>query len=242
MKIEIWSDYVCPFCYIGKRRLEQALEKFPHKDQVEIVFKSFELDPSAPKDSDQSTIENLAQKYGTSIEQAKQMTDNVAEQAKTVGLQFNFEVMKHTNTFDAHRLAKFAEEKGKALELNEALLHASFITTERIGNDEVLVQIAEKVGLDREEVKEVLQSTKYSEEVRQDQFEARQLQIQGVPFFVFNRKYAVSGAQPESVFLNTLEKVWEEENKQPTLQTITDENAKGASCTDAGCDIPSKES
>lgn len=241
MKIEIWSDYVCPFCYIGKRRLESALQNFPHRNEVEVVFKSYELDPNASKDGKQPVIENLAQKYGTSIEQAKMMVANVEEQAKTVGLNLNFSKMVHTNTFNAHRLAKFAETKGVGDELTEKLLNAYFVQAKNIGSDEVLTSLGEEVGLNKEEIKQVLQSDQFQEAVRKEQLEARQLQVQGVPFFVINRKYAISGAQPESLFLNTLQKIWEEENNVSPLQTITNEEAPGASCTDEGCEIPPKK-
>lgn len=230
MKIEVWSDYVCPFCYIGKRRLEEALEQFPHRDQVEIIFKSFELDPNAPKQSDISEIEYLAQKYGMSIEQAKQMTNNVIEQAKTVGLLFQFDQMKHTNTFDAHRLAKFAETKGLGTKLTERLLRAHFIETKHLASHNVLLELACEAGLEKQDVEDILQSDKFASDVRADETEASMLRVQGVPFFVFNRKYAISGAQPADVFLKTLEKVWEEEKDQP-LQMISE----GMSCTDEGC-------
>ena len=238
MKIEIWSDFVCPFCYIGKRRLEQALEKFPEREHIEIIFKSFELDPYVETNHSISIHEALAKKYGIRVEEAKSMNENVIRQAKSVGLEYNFENMSPTNTFRVHRLAKYAETEGKALEMTERLLSAHFIESKRIDDLEHLVQLAEDVGLDREKVLEVLQDeTKYAEEVRRDEQEAGLLGIRGVPFFVINRKYAISGAQPEEVFLKALQKVAEEERPY-RLKEIAGNG--GLQCNEEGCDFPGK--
>lgn len=210
MKIEIWSDFVCPFCYIGKRLLEQALENFSHKDQVEIIFKSFELDQNVRNDQSISVHELLAKKYGMSVEKAKAMNAQVIQKAATVGLAFNFDETKQTNTLNAHRLAKYAESKGKAAQLTERILKAHFTESQFIGSDEKLIKLAVEVGLNQEEVQKVLTSNAYLENVRADEMEANQIGIRGVPYFVFNRKYAVSGAQPVEVFKNTLEKAWQE--------------------------------
>ncbi|MED4015617.1 DsbA family oxidoreductase [Sutcliffiella cohnii] len=238
MKIEVWSDYVCPFCYIGKRRLEQALQTFPQKDKVEVTFKSFELQPHLPSDPNVSVHEMLAKKMGATIEQAKSMNEQVIQSAASVGLAYNFDSMKQVNTLDAHRLVKFAEQRGKAAELTERLLSAHFIESQFLGANETLISLAEEVGLDRDEVQQVLSSNAHLEEVRQDQVEGQQLGVQGVPFFVFNRKYAISGAQPLEVFTQTLTKVWEEENGATPLQQV--QSTTGATCTDDGCEIPEK--
>ncbi|KAB7707821.1 thioredoxin domain-containing protein [Bacillus aerolatus] len=238
MKINVWSDFVCPFCYIGKRRLEAALDKFPHKDQVTIQFKSFELDPNAAKEAGKNIHEVLAAKYGMSIEQAKAANANVGEQAASAGLTFNFDKMKPTNTLDAHRLAKFAGEKGKEAELTERLLKAYFTDSLFISDHNVLAEIAGEVGLNKEEVLAFLASDRFTEEVRTDEEEARQLGVQGVPFFVFNDKYAVSGAQPVEAFTSALQKVWEEETGKPVLQNLSVDSVSGAFCTDEGCDVP----
>lgn len=236
MKIEIWSDYMCPFCYIGKRRLEGALEKFTHSGEVQIIFKSFELEPQAPKDSNKPMIEHLAEKYGITAEQAKQMVNNVMIQAKTAGLNFTFDGMKLTNTFDIHRLTKWAKEKGKDKEFTEKVFHAYFVENARIGNNEVLLQLASEAGLEKEEAKAVLDSDLYAKEVHQDEFEAKALNVRGVPFFVINRKYALSGAQPEDVFLEVLQKIWEEEEKQPAIKTVAS-NDESLQCSNEGCNI-----
>lgn len=241
MKIEIWSDFVCPFCYIGKRRLEMALEQFPNRDQVKIEFKSFELDPNAPKYSDKHINEALAAKYGMSVEDARRTNEGLKQQAATVGLTFNFDNMKPTNTFDAHRLAKFAKTVGKEAELTEKLLAAYFTESKNVGDHETLLDIAEAAGLDRQEALNVLQDEKaFANDVRIDQAIAQQYGIRGVPFFIINQKYAISGAQPTETFVGALQKVWEEENTKPILQDLSAEGGEGAVCTDEGCVVPEK--
>lgn len=211
MKIEVWSDYVCPFCYIGKRRLEEALEETGLKEKTEVVFKAFELDPNSPDASDESMQVVLAKKYGMSLEEAKKMTDNVKVQAKTVGLDYDFDKMTPANTFRAHRLAKLAEQEGIGAELSERLLQAYFIEGQKIGTNDVLLDLAEGVGLARDRVKEVLEGDEFTEEVRYDIAEAGKIGVRGVPFFVINRKYAISGAQPAETFAEALRKVAAEE-------------------------------
>lgn len=211
MKIEIWSDFVCPFCYIGKRRLEEALEQTGFASQAQVEFKSFELDPNTPKQSDKTMYEVLAEKYGSTVEAAKTMTAGVVEQAKTVGLDYNFEKMKPANTLDAHRLVKWASAQGKAKEANELLLHAYFIEGKAIGNNDVLLDLMESLDLSREEAEKVLNSKEYLADVRIDIAKAGQIGVRGVPFFVINDKYAISGAQPTETFVGALQKVVEEE-------------------------------
>ncbi|MED1203792.1 DsbA family oxidoreductase [Heyndrickxia acidicola] len=236
MRIEVWSDFVCPFCYIGKRTLEQALEKFSHKDQVEIVYKSYELQPDLKSDLNVSVDEMLAKKMGMTINQAKEMNKQVIQRAAEAGLKYNFDQMKQTNTLDAHRLAKYAEGKGKGAELTERILKAHFTEFQFIGSHETLINLAAEVGLDREESQKVLEGKDYLEEVRAEEAEAAQIRIQGVPFFVLNRKYAISGAQPIGVFINALEKVWEEENQFSPLQPI--QSKEGLVCKDDNCEVP----
>jgi predicted DsbA family dithiol-disulfide isomerase len=240
MKIEVWSDYVCPFCYIGKRRLELALDQFPHKDQVEVEFKSFELDPNSPKNIGQNIHEVLAQKYGMSVEKAKEANLGVGQQAASVGLTFNFDEMKPTNTFDAHRLAKFAQTQGKEAVVSERLLHAYFTESKHIGEFDTLANIAEAAGLNRQEVLNVLQDKNaYANDVRNDESLAQQYGVRGVPYFVINQKYAISGAQPTETFIGALQKVWEEESPRPVLQDLSTE--EDLSCADGSCAIPEKK-
>ncbi|KAA0948462.1 DsbA family oxidoreductase [Sporosarcina sp. ANT_H38] len=210
MKIEIWSDYVCPFCYIGKRRLEEALEQTGLGEKAEVVFKAYELDPNSPAVSDTLMKESLATKYGMSVEEAKKMTDNVVDQAKSVGLNYNFDAMTPSNTFNAHRLAKLAEQEGFDKTVSENLLKAYFIDGEKIGSVDVLLRIAEEAGISRDRAKAVLDSDEFADDVRTDIAEAQQIGVKGVPFFVINRKYAISGAQPAEAFANALRQAAEE--------------------------------
>lgn len=244
MKIEIWSDIGCPFCYIGKRKLDEALAAFPYKEQVEIVFKSYELDPNAPLYDGGNMYEKLAAKFGTSVEQAKQMTSGISEQAAQVGLVFDFAEAKTTNTFDAHRLTKFAGLHGKEEAIMEKLYAAHFTEGQDVGDVEVLADIAEAAGLDKEEALEVLRDkTFYANEVRADQEEAKQFGISGVPYFIINRKYAISGAQPTETFAGALQKVWEEKNAAPQLQNLspTGDDNDDPYCADGSCAVPPKQ-
>ena len=235
MRIEIWSDYMCPFCYIGKRRFEEALESFPHKDQVEVIYRSYELDPNEPRDTDQTTYDSLAKKYGMSVQEAKSMTENVVAQARTVGLSYDFDVIKPTNSFDAHRVTHYAAEQGKAKEMTEVLFSAYFEKGEHIGSREVLIRLAGEVGLDPKQAAKMLEESTYSEEVRSDEKQGADLGIQGVPFFVIDRKYGISGAQPLQVFTDALAQVWSE--SQP-LKVIG--GSDDALCTDDSCGISDK--
>ncbi|RCW50842.1 DsbA family oxidoreductase [Paenibacillus prosopidis] len=234
MKVEIWSDYACPFCYIGKRKFEMALERFEHKEKVETVFRSFELDPNADPNANKSTYSMLASKYGMSIEQAKATTVNVAEQAAAVGLTFNFENMVETNTFDAHRVVQYANEQGKAKEMSERLFKAHFTDNENVGNRSTLAQLAAEVGLDADQVSEMLATSSYKDDVRNQEEEGNRLGIRGVPYYVFDRKYAVSGAQSPEVFLDTLNKAWEEKYK---AFVQVNEGDNDSLCTDGSCAI-----
>lgn len=234
MKIEVWSDFVCPFCYIGKRRLEEALSSFPHRENVEIIFRSFELDPNAKKETSLSIHEMIAQKYGISVDEAKRANADIGKQAEALGLTFRFETMKPTNTFDAHRLAQYAKEKGKLDEVVERLFYAYFTESKRISDRNVLLELAEAAGLDRKEAEAVLDSERYAEHVRNEEAIAAQLGVRGVPFFVLNQKYAISGAQPVDVFRQALEKVWAEEQQSSSLQLLAE---KGKTCTDENCAI-----
>lgn len=234
MKIEVWSDFVCPFCYIGKRRLEQALDNFDHRNAVEIEFKSFELDPQAPFYNGKTIHQTLAEKYNMSIEQAKQANQNVGEQAASVGLVYHFDEMKPTNTFLAHRLAKYAKTKHKDALLTEKLLHHYFTENVLLSDPETLATIAESIGLNRAEALAVLNDEDaFADEVRADEAQAKKYGISGVPFFIINSKYAISGAQPLETFQHALEKVWEEE--KPAFQDLS--STDSGVCTDDSCNI-----
>ncbi|MGN7386432.1 DsbA family oxidoreductase [Sporosarcina sp. SAFN-015] len=235
MKIEVWSDYVCPFCYIGKRRLEEALKETGLESKAEVVFKAYQLDPNTPVGASGSVPEGLAKKYGIGLDEAKGMLQNVAMQAKTVNLDYDVDGMKVANTFSAHRLAKLSEAEGKGAAASERLLKAHFVNGEVIDSEETLLAIAEEVGLSMERAQQTLQSDEFADDVKKDIAEAGQLGVQGVPFFVINRKYAISGAQPAEVFTQALEKVAAEEGIQPQLKVLGSES-QGV-CTDDNCDI-----
>lgn len=212
MKVEIWSDVVCPFCYIGKRRFEEALEKFNGKDSVEIEWKSFQLNPDLNPNGKQNIHEHLAEVKGWTVDYAKQMSKQVSEMAAEVGLTYNMDQTVVANTFDAHRLIQYAKTKGLGDILEEKLFSAYFVEGKDIADFPTLIQIAEESGLDANTIQEILESKQYSDLVEYDVYEASQLGVRGVPFFVFDRKYGISGAQPLEVFERTFQQTLEETN------------------------------
>ncbi len=213
MKVQIWSDVVCPYCYIGKREFEHALAQFPHKDQVEVEWKSFELDREAPVRSADDMYDHLAKKYGRTREQAKEMVADVVERARTVGVEYNMDKAIMGNSFDAHRLIQYAKSKGMGDAAEERLFKAHFILGEHIGDRGKLKEIAEEIGLDGNEVEVMLKTDAFTEAVHADEYEAQQIGVRGVPFFVLDDKYAVSGAQQSEHFLGALHQAWGE--RQP---------------------------
>ncbi len=206
IKIEIWSDVACPFCYIGKRKFESALAQFEDKDHVEIEWKSFILDPHKITDTNMSIEESLAKRKGISIDEAKKMSSYATEAAKIVDLQYNFDKTVVANTFKAHRLLHFSKFNNLQNQMKEALLKAYFIEGKNIDDTKTLIEIGKQIGLDSEKLSDFLDSDQYLEKVNADISEAQQIGVRGVPFFVFNRQFAVSGAQDSEVFLNTLQK------------------------------------
>ena len=213
MKIEIWSDVACPFCYIGKRRLEQALDGFEYQSDVEIEWKSFQLNPELKINKPQSIHEYLAEAKGWTIEYAKQMGEQVTSMAEEVGLNFNMEATVVANTMNAHRLIQFAKTKNLGNAIEEALFKAYFMEGKNIDSQEALIEIASNIGLNLDEARKALHEKQYSEQIEFDAYEAQQIGVRGVPFFVFNRKYGIYGAQPLEVFTRTLNQAYEEENK-----------------------------
>ncbi|MER1986299.1 MAG: DsbA family oxidoreductase [Solibacillus sp.] len=234
MKIEVWSDYVCPFCYIGKRQLEQVIAASGYEGQIDVQFKSYLLDPTTPVDTESSVREELQRKYNLSAQDAKNMTENVTARAQEVGLTYNFDDMKSANTVAAHRLTKWAEKKGVGAAFNERLLNAYFLEGAAIGKADVLVTLAKEVGLDEKEALQVFHSTNYAAEVEQDIHEAQQLGVRGVPFFVLDNKYGISGAQPKEIFEQTIEKAATEAGLRKKLQM---QGNASMSCTDDSCDL-----
>jgi predicted DsbA family dithiol-disulfide isomerase len=233
LPIDIWSDIACPWCYVGKRRLEKALGDFAHKDSVVIHWRAFELNPSAPRAIEEGRhVERLAKKYGMSVAQAEKRTAQLCEVAKADGLDFDFEHIRPGNTFDAHRVVHLGGERGVQDAVKERLLRGYLVEGEAIGEREVLVRLAAEAGLDAEDVRATLASDTYAREVRADEQQAAQLGINGVPFFVLGGRYAVSGAQPAELLLRALTQAYTE-LVQP-LTTI----GEGDACGPDGCEVP----
>ena len=232
MKIEIWSDVMCPFCYIGKRRFEEALQNFEHKDEVEIEWKSFQLNPDLKTDPSLNITQYLADAKGWTIEYAQQLNDQVTEMAAGVGLTYDFDRAVVANSFDAHRFAHLAKRNGLGNQAEEALFKAYFTDGENIADHATLTELGINIGLEEKEIKNTLASDAFAGEVKHDIAEAGYLGIRGVPFFVMNGKYAVSGAQMVPVFAETLEKSYTEWQQDKPKLTIID----GDSCSvDGDC-------
>jgi predicted DsbA family dithiol-disulfide isomerase len=210
MQVEIWSDVVCPWCYVGKRRFEAALARFGERDEVDVVWRSFELDPNAPQQRDLPSTRHLAEKYGMSIEQAEASQQRLTDLAAAEGLEYHLDRTAGGNSFDAHRLLHLAAASGLQDALKERLLRAYFTEGEAIGRPEVLQRIAAEAGLDPAEVADVLAGEQYADEVRADEQRARLLGINGVPFFAIDGRYGISGAQSSDLILSALEQAWSE--------------------------------
>ncbi len=232
MKVEIWSDIACPWCSIGKRRFERALEGFPHP--VEVEWKAFELDPHAVGAKEGGYAERLATKYGRSVPQAQQMLDDMTAAAAVEGLDFHFERAQAGSTFDAHRLLALAHERGLQDALKERLLLAYFTEGVAVHDHDSLVRVASEVGLDPADVRQVLTDGTYADRVRADEAEAQALGISGVPFFVLDRRYGVSGAQPPEVLLAALQQAWDE---QPLSAVAGSVVTGGDACDGDACAV-----
>ncbi len=232
MKIEVWSDFACPFCYIGKTKFDNALSKFEHKDQVEVIYKAYLLNPAAPKVMEGSAIEAFAKGHRVTVEQAKAKFKMFVDNAKTVGLDYNYDIIQMTNTLDAHRIAKWAQQYNKKEIVTARFMKAYFTDGLSLADHDTLLELVSELDLDKDEAKTVLESSKYESEVRAEIEEGRSVGVRGVPFFVLNRKYGISGAQQEEYFLDTLNTLWKE--SQP-LESLGE--AEGATCTDESCTI-----
>lgn len=231
MKVEIWSDVMCPFCYIGKRKFEAALAGFKNKDQVEITWKSFQLNPALKTDPSKNTVQHLAETKGWSMDYTKNTIAYVSNMANEVGLHYDFDKAVVANSFDAHRLIQMAKQQGKGDAAEERLFKAYFTEGKNTADHATLIALGKEIGLNETEVSKMLASDNFSKEVKQDLQEADQLGVSGVPFFVFDRKYAVSGAQNPDVFTQTLNKAWDDcAKKNPMVFKISD----GQTCTPSG--------
>ncbi|PZS29839.1 MAG: disulfide bond formation protein DsbA [Pseudonocardiales bacterium] len=234
MKVEIWSDVVCPWCYIGKRRFEAALARFAHRDEVEVTWRAFELDPAAPRGREGELADHLATKYGVSREQAQAMHDSMTERAAAEGLIFRFDRARSGNTFDAHRLLHLAADRGVQGAVKERLMSGYLIDGEAIGDPEALARLAAEAGLDPDEARAVLAGDGFAAEVRADEAQAQAFGVTGVPFFVVDRRYGVAGAQPAEVLLEVLGKAWADEH--PLSLVAVGDEAAGA-CDDGSCAV-----
>ncbi len=210
MKINIWSDVRCPFCFVGKKKFEKALEKFPHSEKLEITWHSFQLDPQLITQPDVNPYEYFAKAKGITIERAKAMHEGAAMAGKEAGIDFNFDDSKVANSYKAHLLIQLSKTKNLANEMEEALFEAQFLDGKNIDDEETLIQLAKSIGITEDEAKNALQSDELGYLVKQDMQLAAQLGINAVPFFVINDKYGISGAQQPELFLEALEKTWEE--------------------------------
>ena len=209
LTVEIWSDVVCPWCYVGKRRFEHALEQFAHRDQVELTWRSFQLDPSAPPERAHSSAEHLAAKYGMSVEQAQETNAQMTELAAGEGLEYHLDRTRGGNSFDAHRLIHLAAAHGRQDEMKERLMRAYFTEGEPLGDTDILVRLAADVGVDEQQARAALEGEAYADAVHADEELAARIGIRGVPFFVLDRRYGVSGAQPAELLLQALDQAWE---------------------------------
>ena len=236
VRVEIWSDIICPWCYIGKRQFEKALQGFDHRDRVEVVHRSFQLDPSFPAGETIDVADRLAEKYGMTRERAVEMNRQMEVRAAGVGLEYHLEGGRAGNTADAHRLVHLGAEHGVQDEVIEALFKAHFTDRRSVFDRDSLVEVVAEAGVEAAEARDVLASDRFAADVEAEQREARDFGATGVPFFVIDRRYGVSGAQPVETFTQVLDKAWAESN--PALTTIGGDTA---TCTDDTCAVPTED-
>jgi len=230
LRVDIWSDVVCPWCAIGKANLDAAIAQFEHGENVEITWHSYELDPTAPAARQGNYVGMLAKKYGASPEDAQAMIDRMTATGAECGVEFQFDRVQPGNTFDAHRMIHLGAARGLQTQVKERMLRGYLSEGEAIGLPEVVERLAIDAGLDPDEVAAVLTTDAFAEEVRMDEATAASMQVTGVPFFVFDRRLAVAGAQPPEVLLQVLDRVWSE--REPALDVIIE----GEVCGPEGCD------
>lgn len=211
MRITIWSDFVCPFCFIGQAHLDTALENFEHKDEVDIEYKSYLLMPDAEYQPGVSYYEFFSEKFGMPVDKAEEQLKQQAESAKESGVIMNHDIAKIANTFNTHRAFQYAKEHGKGTEFFKRFYAAHFTDGEVLSDTDTIVRISEEIGLDGEEVRNIVENEEHTDKVQQDISQAQQLGVQGVPFFLVNDKYSISGAQPVELFRQALSQIREEE-------------------------------
>ncbi|MBG6225078.1 putative DsbA family dithiol-disulfide isomerase [Arthrobacter sp. CAN_A2] len=231
MHIEIWSDVKCPWCYVGKRRFEKALAGFPHRDSVEVTWKSFQLDPSLPDHYDGTEQQYLAERKGIAPEQVQEMWQHLVQQSAGDGLSFDFDRVVVGNSFTAHRFLHLAKSRGRGDAAKEAIMSAHFEQGLDTSDVEVLVSLGTGIGLGEDEIRDTVAGDRFAADVRDDIEEARTLGVQGVPFFVVDRKYGISGAQPVELFRQALDQAWRESHPLVSLTPSPD----GPACGQDGC-------
>jgi predicted DsbA family dithiol-disulfide isomerase len=232
--VEIWSDVVCPWCYLGKRRFERAMASFGHPGEVSVTYRSFELDPDAPARRTGTHAGHLARKYGMTIAQAEQASQQMTQRAAAEGLEFRFDLIRGGNTFDAHRLLHLAKDHGLQSEMKERLLRATFTEGLPIADKPTLVGLAAEAGLPVARAQAVLDGDAYAAAVRADERQAARYGITGVPFFVADGRYAVSGAQPPEVLIQFLRRAHDERGRLTPVDTA---GIPGAACDDGSCAV-----
>lgn len=238
MKVDIWSDIACPWCYIGKRRFESALARFPHRESVEVTWHSYQLDPSLPEHYDGTELDYLATRKGMPREQVTRMFEHVTEVASGEGLAYDFDSLVVANSLRGHELIHLAASHGRQDEAKEALLSAHFEHGEDIGDVEALVRLGTSIGLDAGEVRSALADGTFAESVRDDIAQAQRYGISGVPFFVVDEKYGVSGAQPTELFTQVLDQAWGEAHPLTMVSAAGAMGAEGdAACGPDGCAV-----
>jgi len=231
MKVEIWSDVMCPFCWIGKHLYETALSQFPHKDKIETEWMSYQLDPDIPENMDKKvkTLEYLSERKGMNLDDVSTMTKRITEKGREHGLDFNFDKTVVANTFKAHRILQLAKEKGLSEKAENRFFKAYFSEGNDFGDENILVELGKETGLSEEDVKLALNNEIYAYKVKQDIQEAHNIGLTGVPFFVFNRRYGISGAEPLHIFTQTLNQAYEEWEKSNTNSGLN--ISSGQSCS-----------
>ncbi|AJK86100.1 MULTISPECIES: DsbA family oxidoreductase [Lysinibacillus] len=234
MKIEVFTDFTCPFCYIAKRELERAIKTSGYTGQVEIEYKAYQIGPETPKVNAPNFLDTLAMKYNATPEEVHGMTENMASRAAEVGLTYNFEMMTTAHTEKAHRLAKWTQQFGQASAYTEALMAGYFMAGEDVNDDSFLLKVIAQLGLDIEEAQDILATKVFLEALDQDRYDAQQLGIQSVPFFVFENRYGIKGAEPNEVFVRTLHQTAKIVGIQPTIQLMG--NGEDT-CTDGACNL-----
>lgn len=236
MKIEIWSDIMCPFCYIGKRRLEAALKDFEYSDQIIVEWKSFLLNPDLVTDPHKSTLQYLSESKGWSLSQTKQISDQVVEMARGEGLEYKMEKTVVANAKSAHRVLQLSKTLGKGDAMKERLFKAYFTEGKNIDDKDTLVSLAAEVGLEKSRVETCLETDEFLDQLEQDIYESQLIGVRGVPFFVLDRKFGISGAQPKEVFEETIRKAWESHVKSNSILNVS-EGGRGEVCDlDGNCD------